>query len=68
MNKSTATGEADDRALQRIRELIQQRREIERRLSAEVRKSHQLGYSWEAIALALGVSRQAAHKKYGKIT
>jgi biotin operon repressor len=31
-----------------------------------VRRARNRGYSWQLIALALGVSRQAVHKKYGR--
>lgn len=41
------------------------RRELARAEEIQVRRARNLGYSWQAIAAALGVSRQAAHKKYG---
>ncbi|MFJ4028409.1 AsnC family protein [Paenarthrobacter sp. NPDC089989] len=41
-------------------------KEILRTESSLVRAARQAGLSWEAIALCLGVSKQAVHKKYGK--
>ena len=41
-------------------------KEVSRTESALVRSARQAGLSWEAIALCLGVSKQAVHKKYGK--
>jgi hypothetical protein len=32
----------------------------------QVRRARELGWSWQRIAVVLGVSKQAAHQKYGK--
>ncbi|RRJ86845.1 hypothetical protein EG850_07440 [Gulosibacter macacae] len=65
---NTATNEDQpDKSLRRILELVEQQRAIERELSAAVRQAQLAGYSWQAIAYHLGVTRQAAHKKYGKL-
>jgi predicted transcriptional regulator len=32
----------------------------------QVRRARKLGWSWQRIAELLGVSKQAAHQKYGK--
>lgn len=34
--------------------------------TAHVRKARLLGWSWEAIGVALGVTRQSVHKKYAR--
>lgn len=41
------------------------RREVERMEAVQVRRARARGMSWAGIAAALGVSRQAVHKKYG---
>ncbi|RMI30261.1 helix-turn-helix domain-containing protein [Streptomyces triticirhizae] len=41
------------------------RHELERAEAVLVRRARNDGVSWAAIAEALGVSRQAVHKKYG---
>ena len=50
-------------ALHAVAEL---QKEVSRTESGLVRNARQAGLSWEAIALCLGVSKQAVHKKYGK--
>jgi DNA-directed RNA polymerase specialized sigma24 family protein len=41
-------------------------RELAERLEAlQVSNAREQGWSWQEIAVCLGVSRQAVHKKYG---
>lgn len=51
--------------LAEIRRLGDLRQEIGRAEEVQVRRARLAGYSWQAIASALGVSKQAAHRKYG---
>jgi len=62
---STASSEAEG-PLRALRALAERRRELNREEEAIVRRARVQGYSWEAIAAALGVSKQAAHKKFGR--
>ena len=41
------------------------RRELERLEAVQVRRARNAGLTWEQIATALGVTRQAVHKKHG---
>ncbi|GGA56242.1 HTH domain-containing protein [Pseudoclavibacter endophyticus] len=42
-------------------------RELADRIEAlQVRRARDLGWSWQEIADALGVTRQAVHKKHGR--
>lgn len=43
------------------------RRLLERLESSQVLKARELGHSWQEIADALDVSRQAVHKKYRRL-
>jgi DNA invertase Pin-like site-specific DNA recombinase len=49
-----------------LRAIAQLRTEFDRVEAVTVRRARNRGYSWQLIALALGVSRQAVHKKYGR--
>ena len=59
-----AAGRAEPLAALRL--LRDARAEIARAEAEQVRRARAQDYSWVAIADALGVSRQAAHKKYGR--
>lgn len=56
-------GESPSEALYAVAEL---QKEVTRAEASLVRKARQNGLSWEAIALCLGVTKQAVHRKYGK--
>ncbi|MEH0110111.1 AsnC family protein [Tersicoccus sp. MR15.9] len=43
------------------------RKELDRTEAALVRRARLQGLTWEMIAVSLGVSKQAVHKKYGKV-
>ncbi|OCG74239.1 transcriptional regulator [Microbacterium sediminis] len=62
---ATASSESDG-PIPALFALAERRRELNREEEALVRRARVMGYSWEAIATALGVSKQAAHKKYGR--
>lgn len=61
------TSEAgDDDPLKALHAVSEMRTELERHEATLVRKARTLGMGWQMIATALGVSRQAVHKKYGQ--
>lgn len=69
---STDSGERRD-PLSTLRDIARRHDELNARLtdldreqSAAVREARNAGYGWQMIASALGVTRQAVHKKYGR--
>lgn len=59
----SAAGDDPGTGLRAVRSL----RELADRLEAlQVGRARELGWSWQEVADALGVSRQAVHKKHGR--
>jgi len=59
----SAAGDDPRTGLRAVRSL----RELADRLEAlQVGRARELGWSWQEVADALGVSRQAVHKKHGR--
>jgi hypothetical protein len=56
--------EADTEALRIIAELAEQRDVVEQGLTEAVRSARQAHRSWSEIGMMLGVSKQAAQRKY----
>ncbi|AQY03302.1 transcriptional regulator [Microbacterium foliorum] len=52
--------------LSELHRLAALRSELARAEETQVRRARNLGYSWQAIASSLGVSKQAAHRRFGK--
>ncbi|GAB3616191.1 sigma factor-like helix-turn-helix DNA-binding protein [Okibacterium endophyticum] len=49
-----------------LRAISALRRELDGIEAVAVRRARNANASWQLVALALGVSRQAVHKKYGR--
>jgi DNA invertase Pin-like site-specific DNA recombinase len=63
----TLSSEAgDENPLKALHAVSEMHTELDRYEATLVRKARNLGMGWQMIATALGVSRQAVHKKYGR--
>ncbi len=58
----------DTSTLQTVLRLAEQRAVVDARLVAAVGEARSRGHSWSQIGLMLGVSKQAAQRKYGSCT
>lgn len=56
---------ADSKALRAIAELADRRAEIDQALEEAVRSARRAHRTWSEIGAMLGVSKQAAQRKYG---
>jgi hypothetical protein len=56
----------DDDPLRALQATTALRHEIERLEAVQVRRARVAGLAWSQIADAIGVSKQAVHKKYGR--
>mgnify|MGYP001554801849 FL=1 len=67
MTMKTAIAQDDGgEPLSELHRLAALRSELARAEETQVRRARNLGYSWQAIASSLGVSKQAAHRRFGK--
>lgn len=57
--------EADTDSLRKIAELAQRRDQVDVELAESVRAARTANRSWSEIGAMLGVSKQAAQRKYG---
>ncbi|PQZ95854.1 transcriptional regulator [Arthrobacter sp. MYb227] len=64
----TKLGQDEDGVLDALGALAAAQREARQREAVLVRRARTEGFPWEAIALSLGVSRQAVHQRYGRKT
>lgn len=56
---------ADGEPIAELRRIRETQRALTRAEAEQVRRARARGYSWQAIAGALEISKQAAHKRFG---
>jgi hypothetical protein len=61
-----ADAASSDDPIVSLRAIEKLRKEVDRVEAVAVRRARNANASWQLIALALGVSKQAVHKKYGR--
>ena len=61
-----AASAGSDDPIEALRAIDRLRRELDRVEAVAVRRARNANASWQLIALALGVSRQAVHKKHAR--
>lgn len=61
-----ASGAGSDDPIEALNAIAQLRKELDRVEAIAARRARNAGASWQLIAIALGISRQAVHKKYGR--
>ncbi len=60
--------QAETSTLRAIVELVEQRDQVDDGLTAAVKAAREAGRSWSEIGAMLGVSKQAAQRKYGPLS
>jgi len=60
--------ESDTSGLRSIAELAMRRHQADEELTVAVREARRAGRTWSEIGAMLGVSKQAAQRKYGPIS
>jgi hypothetical protein len=58
---------ADTEILQVIAAFATERADLEREITAAIKEARQAQHSWSEIGAMLGVSKQAAQRKYAKV-
>ena len=66
--ESSDLREVNTDALRQIVDLVDQRRQVEDELDSAVRAARSAHRSWSEIGAMLGVTKQAAQRKYGSKT
>lgn len=64
--KTLAASAGSDDPIEALNAIAELHTELDRMEAATVRRARNTGASWQLIAIALRVSRQAVHKKYGR--